>query len=112
MLWLAGSGGARPLGDSDGAQSRPAVSAGGRRAAFLQAVGGNRQLCVRPLAGGGDTTVLTSLGRGTGPVGPQWSPGGQSLAVDACDDPPRDSALPYCLPLLVGSRAEITSQRR
>ena len=95
LLWLADSSSARLFSDSDGAQSRPAVSDDGTRAGFLQAVGGNRQLCVRPLVGGGDTTVLTCFGRGTGPVGPQWSPDGQSIAVDACDAPPRDSTLPY-----------------
>jgi hypothetical protein len=87
MLWLAGGSGARLFSDNEGAQSRPAVSADGARAAFLQAVGGNRQRGMRPLAGGGETTVLTCFGRGTGPVGPQWSPDGQSIAIDACDAP-------------------------
>jgi dipeptidyl aminopeptidase/acylaminoacyl peptidase len=95
MLWLADSGGARLFGDSDGAQSRPAVSADGTRAAFLQTVDGSRQLCVRPLADGGDTTVLTCFEREAGPAGPQWSPDGQSIAIDACDAPPRDQTLPY-----------------
>jgi cephalosporin-C deacetylase-like acetyl esterase len=71
-----------------------AVSHDGTRAAFLQAVRGIRQLCVQPLADG-DATVLTRFGRGTGPVGPQWSPDGQAIAVDACDAPPRDMSSPY-----------------
>jgi dipeptidyl aminopeptidase/acylaminoacyl peptidase len=95
VLWLADDNGARLFTDGEGAQSRPAVSCDGTRAAFLQAVGGIRQLCVQPLAGRGDATVLTSFGRGTGPVGPQWSPDGQSIAVDACDAPPRDTTVPY-----------------
>jgi dipeptidyl aminopeptidase/acylaminoacyl peptidase len=94
VLWFADGIGARRFNDSEGAQSGPAVSHDGTRAAFLQVVGGNRQLCVQPLAGG-DASVLTRFGRGTGPVGPQWSPDGQAIAVDACDAPPRDMSLPY-----------------
>jgi dipeptidyl aminopeptidase/acylaminoacyl peptidase len=94
ILWLVDSSGARLFSESEGAQSRPAVSADGTRAAFLQTVDGDRQLSVRPLAGG-DAAVVTSFMRGTGPVGPQWSPDGQSIAIDACDAPPRDNTLPY-----------------
>ncbi len=94
MLWLIDSSGARLFSESEGAQSRPAVSADGTRAAFLQTIDGDRQLSVRPLADG-DPAVLTSFLRGTGPAGPQWSPDGQSIAIDACDAPPRDNTLPY-----------------
>jgi dipeptidyl aminopeptidase/acylaminoacyl peptidase len=95
MLWLAGRGGARRFSGTDGAQSSPAVSADGSRAAFLESVEGRRQLCVRPLAGQAETTVLTNFSRGTGPAGPQWCPDGTLLAIDACEAPPRDTTLPY-----------------
>jgi len=96
VLWLAGDGGgARLLSHGESAQSSPAVSADGTRAAFLQTIDDRSQLCVRPLAGEAGTSVLTSFSRGTGPAGPQWSPDGQSIAIDACDAPPRDTALPY-----------------
>lgn len=93
MLWLSDRSGARLF--SDGAQSSPAVSPDGSRAAFLQAVEGHSQLCVRQIASAGETTVLTCFARGTGPAGPLWSPDGQSIAIDACDAPLRDAALPY-----------------
>jgi dipeptidyl aminopeptidase/acylaminoacyl peptidase len=75
------------------------VSPDGSRVAFLQVQAGAdgkdvTQLCVCPLAGG-ETTVLTSFPRGTGPVGPAWSPDGRYLAVDAFDAPPRDPELAY-----------------
>ncbi len=95
VLWFADGNAVRLFSDGEGAQSRPAVSGDGTRAAFLRAAGGSRQLCVQPLAGRGQATVLTRFGRGTGPVGPQWSPDGQSIAVDACDARPRDPTLPY-----------------
>lgn len=50
---------------------------------------------MRWLAGAGATTILTWFGRGTGPAGPQWSPDGQWIAIDACDAPPRDTTVPY-----------------
>jgi len=98
-LWLADSGEQRRLAPADAAQSRPSVSPDGSRVAFLQVQAGAdgkdvTQLCVCPLAGG-ETTVLTSFPRGTGPVGPAWSPDGRYLAVDASDAPPRDPELAY-----------------
>jgi dipeptidyl aminopeptidase/acylaminoacyl peptidase len=99
VLWLSDGGEHRRLAPADAAQSRPAVSPDGTRVAFLQVqtdADGNEatQLCVCPLAGG-ETTVLTSFPRGTGPVGPSWSPDGQYLAVDASDAPRRDPDLAY-----------------
>ena len=98
-LWLADSGEQRRLAPADAAQSRPSVSPDGSRVAFLQVQAGAdgkdvTQLCVCPLAGG-EMTVLTSFPRGTGPVGPAWSPDGRYLAVDASDAPPRDPELAY-----------------
>ncbi len=98
-LWLSDGGDHRRLAPADAAQSRPAVSPDGTRVAFLQVqadADGKEvtQLCVCPLAGG-ETTVLTSFPRGTGPVGPSWSPDGQYLAVDASDAPRRDPDLAY-----------------
>ena len=98
-LWLVDSGEQRRLAPADAAQSRPSVSPDGSRVAFLQVQAGAdgkdvTQLCVCPLAGG-ETTVLTSFPRGTGPVGPAWSPDGRYLAVDASDAPPRDPELAY-----------------
>jgi len=98
-LWLADSGEQRRLAPADAAQSRPSVSPDGSRVAFLQVQAGAdgkdvTQLCVCPLAGG-EMTVLTSFPRGTGPVGPAWSPDGRHLAVDASDAPPRDPELAY-----------------
>jgi dipeptidyl aminopeptidase/acylaminoacyl peptidase len=98
-LWLADGQHSRRLAEGAGAQSRPAVSPDGSRVAFLEAREGEdgrkvAQLCVRPLEGG-ETTVLTSFARGTGFAGPSWSPDGQHLAIDACDEPPRDPALSY-----------------
>jgi len=98
-LWLADSGEQRRLAPADAAQSRPSVSPDGSRVAFLQVQAGAdgkdvTQLCVCPLVGG-ETTVLTSFPRGTGPVGPAWSPDGRYLAVDASDAPPRDPELAY-----------------
>src|ERR1700739_3681581 len=73
-LWLSDGGEHRRLAPSDAAQSRPAVSPDGSQVAFLQVLAGSdgneaNQLCVCPLAGG-ETTVLTSFPRGTGPAGP------------------------------------------
>lgn len=98
-LWLADGGEHRRLAPADTAQSRPAVSPDGTHVAFLQAQTDASktevaQLCVCPLAGG-ETTVLTSFPRGTGPAGPSWSPDGQYIAVDASDAPRRDPALAY-----------------
>lgn len=98
-LWLVDSGEQRRLAPADAAQSRPSVSPDGSRVAFLQVQAGAdgkdvTQLCVCPLVGG-ETTVLTSFPRGTGPVGPAWSPDGRYLAVDASDAPPRDPELAY-----------------
>jgi len=98
-LWLADSGEQRRLAPADAAQSRPSVSPDGSRVAFLQVQAGAdgkdvTQLCVCPLVGG-EMTVLTSFPRGTGPVGPAWSPDGRYLAVDASDAPPRDPELAY-----------------
>ena len=98
-LWLVDSGEQRRLAPADAAQSRPSVSPDGSRVAFLQVQAGAdgkdvTQLCVCPLAGG-EMTVLTSFPRGTGPVGPAWSPDGRHLAVDASDAPPRDPELAY-----------------
>jgi dipeptidyl aminopeptidase/acylaminoacyl peptidase len=98
-LWLSDGGAHRRLAPADTAQSRPAVSPDGARVAFLQAqpdAGGDdaTQLCVCTLADG-ETTVLTSFPRGTGPVGPSWSPDGQYVAVDASDAPRRDPDLAY-----------------
>jgi len=98
-LWLVDSGEQRRLAPADAAQSRPSVSPDGSRVAFLQVQAGAdgkdvTQLCVCPLAGG-EMTVLTSFPRGTGPVGPAWSPDGRYLAVDASDAPPRDPELAY-----------------
>jgi dipeptidyl aminopeptidase/acylaminoacyl peptidase len=98
-LWLAEDGKHRRLAPANAGQSRPAVSPDGSRVAFLQvqtdAEGHETtQLCVCALAGG-ETTVLTSFPRGTGPAGPSWSPDGQHLAVDACDAPRRDPGLAY-----------------
>lgn len=98
-LWVTDGGEHRRLAPADAAQSRPAVSPDGTRVAFLQAQAGDdgaqvSQLCVCALAGG-ETTVLTSFPRGTGPAGPSWSPDGQYLAVDGSDAPRRDPGLPY-----------------
>lgn len=98
-LWLADGGKHRRLAPANAAQSRPAVSPDGTHVAFLQVqtdADGNEatQLCVCPLAGG-ETSVLTSFPRGTGPVGPSWSPDGQYLAIDASDAPRRDPGLAY-----------------
>ncbi|MDA8321611.1 MAG: hypothetical protein M0030_17645, partial [Actinomycetota bacterium] len=80
-LWVADGGQHRRLAPAPGAQSRPAVSPDGTQVAFLQVqvdADGNEaaQLCVAPLAGG-ETRVLTSFPRGTGPAGPAWSPDGR-----------------------------------
>ncbi len=106
-LWVSDGSGHRRIAPADAAQSRPAVSPDGTRLAFLQAQAGDdgqdsgqddgqqvTQLCVCSLAGG-ETEVLTSFPRGTGPAGPSWSPDGRYLAVDASDAPRRDPALPY-----------------
>jgi dipeptidyl aminopeptidase/acylaminoacyl peptidase len=95
-LWVVRSDGtgARVLSEPAGAQSKPAVSADGQRVAFLQVEDGNAQVCVRPMSGG-STSVLTSFRRGTGPIGPKWSPDGQRIAFDGCEAAPRDKELPY-----------------
>jgi dipeptidyl aminopeptidase/acylaminoacyl peptidase len=98
-LWVSDGGEHRRLAPANAAQSGPAVSPDGTLVAFLQVqsdTDGNdaTQLCVCPLAGG-ETTVLTSFARGTGPAGPSWSPDGQHLAVDASDAPRRDPEQAY-----------------
>lgn len=98
-LWVADGGQHRRLAPAGAAQSRPAVSPDGTQIAFLQVQAGAdgheaAQLCVAPLAGG-ETRVLTSFPRGTGPAGPAWSPDGRYLAVDASDAPRRDPGLAY-----------------
>jgi len=81
-LWVSDGAKHRRLAPANAAQSGPAVSPDGTLVAFLQVqsdTDGNdaTQLCVCPLAGG-ETTVLTSFARGTGPAGPSWSPDGQA----------------------------------
>ena len=98
-LWLSSGGEHRRLAPAKAAQSRPAVSPDGTRVAFLEVRAGAdgkeaAQLCVSSLAGG-ETTVLTSFPRGTGPAGPAWSPDGRYLAVDASGAPRRDPELAY-----------------
>jgi dipeptidyl aminopeptidase/acylaminoacyl peptidase len=98
-LWLSDGGKHRRLAPADAAQFRPTVSPDGTQVAFLQVQNDSdddqaTQLCVYPLAGG-ETTVLTSFPRGTGPAGPAWSPDGQFLAVDASGAPCRDPDLAY-----------------
>jgi dipeptidyl aminopeptidase/acylaminoacyl peptidase len=98
-LWVVDGKTQRRLTQGTGAQTQPAVSPDGSRVAFLETQDGEdgqetAQLCVCPLDGG-PVTVLTDFPRGTGPVGPSWSPDGEFLAVDAWDAPPRDPVLPY-----------------
>jgi dipeptidyl aminopeptidase/acylaminoacyl peptidase len=76
------------------AQSKPAISPDGSVLAFLEGKVGGMQVCVRSVSGG-TTQTLSSFPRGTGAAGPQWSPDGRLLSVDATDKPPRDPALPY-----------------
>lgn len=97
-LWLAELGEFRRLAPAEVAQAQPAVSPDGKIVAFLQQSGPEAddpwQLCSCP-AGGGEVTVLTSFARGTGHVGPAWSPDGTYLAVDASDVPRRDPKRAY-----------------
>lgn len=95
-LWIVGADGtgARPLTGPAGSQTKPAVSADGRRVTFLEETGGVAQVCVCASTGGG-TSVLTTFGRGAGGVGPTWSPDGVRIAFDGCERPPRDKGLSY-----------------